>query len=65
MVQRHLFNHFLARTAGMLSGARRGAMMLVTLMLTLTAQTAQAEDIVTKEHHYKKLNLFFFYLNHY
>ena len=49
MVQRHLFNHFLARTAGMLSGARRGAMMLVTLMLTLTAQTAQAEDIVTKD----------------
>ena len=44
MEQRHLLNHELARTAGMLSGARRGAMMLVaTLLFTLTAQTAWAQ----------------------
>ena len=42
MVQRILLNHYLARTAGMLSGAQRGAMMLVTLLFTLTAQTAWA-----------------------
>lgn len=47
MEQRHLLNHELARTAGMLSGARRGAMMLVTLMLTLTAQTAWAQELLT------------------
>ena len=44
MVQRHLLNLYPARTAGMLSGARRGAMMLVaTLLFTLTAQTAWAQ----------------------
>lgn len=47
MEQRHLLNHELARTAGMLSGAQRGAMMLVTLMLTLTAQTAWAQELLT------------------
>lgn len=47
MEQRHLLNHELARTAGMLSGARRGAMMLVTLMLTLAAQTAWAQELLT------------------
>lgn len=47
MEQRHLLNHELARTAGMLSGARRGAMMLVTLMLTLTAQTAWSQELLT------------------
>ena len=46
MVQRHLLNLYPARTAGMLSGARRGAMMLLaTLVLTLTAQTAWAESV--------------------
>lgn len=46
MVQRHLFNHFLARTAGMLSGARRASLMLLaTLLLTLTAQTAWAQGV--------------------
>ena len=48
MVQRILLNHYLARTAGMLSGARRGAMMLVaTLLFTLTAQTTWADTAVT------------------
>lgn len=48
MEQRHLLNHELARTAGMLSGARRGAMMLVaTLLFTLTAQTAWAQELLT------------------
>lgn len=48
MEQRHLLNHELARTAGMLSGARRGAMMIVaTLLFTLTAQTAWAQELLT------------------
>ena len=46
MVQRILLNHYLARTAGMLSGARRGAMMLIaTLLFTLTTQTAWADNV--------------------
>ena len=43
MVQSKLFNLNLARTAGMLSGASRVAMMLLTtLLLTMTAQTTWA-----------------------
>lgn len=43
MVQSKLFNLNLARTTGILSGASRVAMMLLTtLLLTMTAQTAQA-----------------------
>ena len=34
MVQRHLFNHYLARTAGMLSGAQRASLMLLVMLLT-------------------------------
>jgi hypothetical protein len=45
MVQSKSFNLYPARTAGMLSGARRTAtLLLVTLLLTMTAQTAWAED---------------------
>ena len=49
MVQKHLLNLYLARTAAMLSGARRVAtLLLVTLLLTMTAQTAwAAETVVT------------------
>ena len=43
MVQSKLFNLNLARTTGILSGASRVAMMLLTtLLLTMTAQTARA-----------------------
>ena len=34
MVQRILLNHYLARTAGMLSGARRASLMLLVMLLT-------------------------------
>jgi uncharacterized repeat protein (TIGR02543 family) len=43
MVQKHLLNLYHARTVGMLSGARRTAMLFVTLLLTMTAQTAWAQ----------------------
>ena len=44
MVQRLFFNHYLARTAGMLLGAtRRAAMLLLVMMLTMV-QTAWATD---------------------
>ena len=43
MVQRK-FNLYLARTAVMLSGARRVAMLLAVMMLTTTAQTAWADS---------------------
>ena len=43
MIQKHLLNLNPARTAGMLSGARRVAMLLVTLLLTMTAQKAWAD----------------------
>ena len=46
MVQRKSFDLYLARTAGMLSGARRVAMMLLAvMMLTMTAQTAKADGL--------------------
>ena len=45
MVQKHLFNLYLARTAGMLSGARQVVMLLVTMLLTMTAQTAWAQTV--------------------
>ena len=45
MKQRSLFNIYLALTAGMLSGARRVAMML--LLTLLTAATAWADDLAT------------------
>ena len=46
MVQRKSFDLYLAWTAGMLSGARRVAMLLM-LLLTMTAQTAWADtDLV-------------------
>ena len=45
MKQRSLFNIYLALTAGMLSGARRAAMML--LLTLLTAATAWADDLAT------------------
>ena len=44
MVQRNLFNLYLARTAGMLSGARRVAVVLLMMLLTMTAQTAWAQE---------------------
>ena len=44
MVQRKSFDLYLARTAGMLSGARRVAITLLVMMLTMTAQTAWAQD---------------------
>ena len=43
MVQKHFSNFYHARTAGKLSGARRAAMMLLLMMLTMTAQTAWAD----------------------
>ena len=43
MVQRILLNHYLARTAGMLSGATRRAAMLLLVMM-LTTATAWATD---------------------
>ena len=45
MVQRFFFNHYLARTAGMLSGARRASLML--LVMLLTTSTAWAQDPAT------------------
>ena len=46
MVQKHLLNLYLARTAAMLSGARRVATtLLVTLLFTMTAQTAWAAKV--------------------
>ncbi|MBQ3768794.1 MAG: leucine-rich repeat protein [Prevotella sp.] len=45
MVQRILLNHYLARTAGMLSGARRASLML--LVMLLTTSTAWAQDPAT------------------
>ena len=45
MVQRKSFDYYLARTAGMLSDVRRVAMLLATLLLTMTAQTAWAADV--------------------
>jgi uncharacterized repeat protein (TIGR02543 family) len=44
MVQRKTFNLYLARTAAMLSGARRVAAVLLMMLLTMTAQTAWAQD---------------------
>ncbi len=50
MKQRKLFNLNLAQTAGMLSGARRVAMMLLaTLFLAMTAQTVRADDVTLLE----------------
>ena len=43
MVQRKSFNLNLARTARRLSGARRVAMLLAVMLLTMTAQTAWAQ----------------------
>ena len=48
MVQKHLFNHSLARTAGKLPGARRVAMMLLLMMLT-TASAWAGVDYVTAD----------------
>ena len=45
MVHKHLFNLYPARTAGMLSGARQVVMLLVTMLLTMTAQTAWAQTV--------------------
>lgn len=45
MVQKLLLNLYLARTAGMLSGARRVVTLLVTLLLTMTATTAWAAKV--------------------
>ena len=41
MVQRILLNHYLARTAGMLSGARRASLMLLVMLLTTSTAWAQ------------------------
>ena len=41
MVQRFFFNHYLARTAGMLSGARRASLMLLVMLLTTSTAWAQ------------------------
>ena len=48
MKQRNLFNLNLAQTVGMLSGARRVAMLLLaTLFLAMTAQTARADNLTS------------------
>ena len=41
MVQRILLKHYLARTAGMLSGARRASLMLLVMLLTTSTAWAQ------------------------
>ena len=49
MIQKHILNLYFARTAGMLSGARRVAMLLAVMLLTMTAQTAWAQGVDSPE----------------
>ena len=45
MKQKKTIRSLWTPTAGMLTGARRVTMLLVTLLLTLTAQTAKADGL--------------------